>query len=111
MSSKRERLYPFYVDINVNERQTVALIPPGGMKAASVPAPVTARSAIGSMNSLCTKLADGTVHCERSFVLPRNRWAASEQAGIRAMYDKIVEADLAAVALQPVEGGRAGADR
>jgi len=106
--SKRERLYPFYIDINVNERQTVTLIPPAGMKAASVPAPVTARSAIGSMNSLCTTLADGSVRCERSYVLPRNRWAASEQAGIRAMYDKIVEADLATVALEPVEGGSPG---
>ncbi len=106
--SKRERLHPFYVDLDWNDRQTVTVVPPAGMKLASLPPPVTITSAIGSMTSRCTAQTDGSVRCERSFVVPRNRWPATEQAKIRDMYDKIVEADRTTLALQPMEGGATG---
>ena len=43
----------------------------------------------------------------RSFVhRPRNRWPATAQAEIRAMFDKVVEGDRTSVALQ--KGGPEG---
>jgi len=106
--SRGERLHPFYVDIGWNDRQTVTVVPPAGMKSASPPAPATARSAIGSLTFACSAQTDGSVRCERRFVVPRNHWTADQHAGIRAMYDKIVEADRTSVALQPEEGGATG---
>lgn len=101
--SRAERLHPFYVDIGWNDGQTVTVVPPAGMKAAPPPAPATAKSAIGSLTFSCSAQTDGSVRCERRFVVPRNRWTADQHAGIRAMYDKIVETDRTTVALQPEE--------
>lgn len=103
--SRGERLHPFYVDIGWNDGQTVTVVPPAGMKAAPLPAPATAKSAIGSLTFSCSSQADGSVRCERRFVVPRNRWPASLESAVRAMYDNIVQIDRTTVALQPVEGG------
>ncbi|HXU11087.1 MAG TPA: DUF3857 domain-containing protein [Candidatus Binatia bacterium] len=106
--SKRERLYPFYADVDWNDRQTVTVVPPAGMKGAALPAPATAKSAIGTLTFACSSQADGAVRCERRYTVPRNHWPPDQGAGIRAMFDKIVEIDRTTVALQPVEGGSPG---
>jgi hypothetical protein len=106
--SKQDRRYPFYVDLDWNERQTVTVMPPAGMKAARPPAAAAAKSAIGALFFTCASQAEGAVRCERLLMVPRNHWPADKGTGIRAMFDSIVEIDRTNVALQPVEGGSPG---
>ena len=106
--SKQERRYPFYVDLDLNERQTVTVMPPAGMKAASPPASAAAKSVLGALLFTCASQADGAVRCERQLIVPRNHWPVDKGSGIRAMFDSIVEIDRTSVAFQPVEGGSPG---
>jgi hypothetical protein len=98
--SKAARQHPFYVERGWNESQEVLIVPPAGMKAAPVPLGSTARSAIGSMSLGCVSHDEEGVLCSRQFIARRNRWAAAERESIRAMFDKIVEADRTAVSFQ-----------
>ncbi len=98
--SRGLRLHPFYVDRSRNEEQTVTVLAPAGMKAAQMPPPAVAKSAIGSLTLTCKTQEDGSVRCIRALVLPRGRYPGSEQTGVRSMFDKAVEADRTSVAFQ-----------
>ena len=106
--SRGERSYPFYVDRGWNDEQTVTVLPPAGMKAVGLPRPATAKSTIGSLVFSCSSQTDGSVLCTRRFVAPRGHWSASEQGGIRKMFDAIVEIDRTTVAFQKTEAAPAG---
>ncbi len=105
--SRGSREFPFYIDRGWNEEETVMLQPPAGMAAGQMPPPVVAKSAIGIMTTSCMSASDGAVRCSRQFVARRSRWPASEHAAIRAMYEKIVEADRSSVAFEAGEPGGA----
>jgi uncharacterized protein DUF3857/transglutaminase superfamily protein len=106
--SRRERTYPFYVDRGWNEEQTVTIVPPVGMRAADPPKPASLKSALGTLTFSCSSQADGSMRCTRRFTAPRGRWPAAEQAGIRKMFDSIVEVDRTSVAFQEEQGAAAG---
>jgi hypothetical protein len=103
--SRAARQHPFYVDRGWNLSQEVLIVPPGGMKAGSMPVGAAARSTIGSLTMSCVSRDEEGVACRRQFTARRNRWDASERDGIRAMYDKIVQADGMAVSFEAVAGG------
>ena len=109
--STGERQYPFYVGREWNDEQTVTIVPPEGMKMSQLPSPATTKSAIGTLTSSCSTQTDGSVRCVRRFVATRGRYAASEQGGIRAMYDKIVEADRNSVAFEKKTQGAGSGGR
>jgi hypothetical protein len=97
--SRASRTHPFYVDRGWNMEEAVVIQPPRpGMEAARMPPAAVAKSAIGSLSLSCSPLGDGGARCLRQFSARRNRWPATENASIRAMYDKIVEADRTTVA-------------
>jgi len=104
--SRARRVYPFFVDRGWNREESVTVVPPAGMKAAQMPPAVTAESAVGQFRLSCRPLGDGGAICKRSFVAPRGRWAASEGDDIRALFERIVEADRTTV---PLQGGAASA--
>ena len=106
--SRAIRQHPFYIDWGWSREETVVIVPPPGMAAAQMPPPSAAKSAIGSLSLSCNSQSDGAVRCWRQFTVRRNRWPADQNGSIRAMYDKIVEADRTTVALQPTEGGATG---
>jgi uncharacterized protein DUF3857 len=106
--SRGGREHPFYVDIGWNTEETVVLKAPPGMQPAQMPPPAAVKSAIGTMMLNCTSQAEGSVRCSRQFVARRNRWPATEHENIRAMFDKIIEADRTSVAF---EAGTPGGGR
>ena len=106
--SRGPRQYPFYVDRGWNEEETVTIQAPQGMKAAQAPPAHSTKSAVGNLVFTCFPQGDEAFKCARIFVARRNRWPASEQANIHAMFDKIVEADRTTVAFQQPEGGAVG---
>lgn len=106
--SRGPRQQPFYVDRGWNEEETVTIQAPQGMKTAQAPPAFSTKSVIGNLVFTCIPQGDDAFKCSRLFVARRNRWPASEQANIRAMFDKIVEADRTTVAFQQPEGGAAG---
>ncbi len=103
--SRGGRQYPFYVDRGWNEDETVVVEAPEGMAPAQMPKPVVAKSALGSFSLSCMAQGDGSIRCSRQFAARRTRLPESEQAGIRAMFDQIVEGDRTTVAFQ--NGGTA----
>lgn len=108
--SRGPRQHPFYVDRGWNREETVLIKAPGAMKVAEgkeAPA-FSTRSVIGNLILTCMPQGDEAFECSRVFVVRRNRWPASEQANIRAMFDKIVEADRTTVAFQQSEGDGVG---
>ena len=109
--STGERQYPFYVGREWNDEQTVTIVPPEGMKMSQLPSPASVKSAIGTLTSSCPTQTDGSVRCVRKFAATRGRWAASEQAGIRSMFDKIVEADRNTVAFDKKTQGTGSGGR
>jgi len=109
--SRGERQYPFYVERERIDEQTVTIVPPEGMKMSQLPSPATAKSAIGTLTSSCSTQTDGSVRCVRKFAATRGRWSPGEQNGIRAMYDKIVEADRSTVAFEKTTQKAAGGGR
>jgi hypothetical protein len=107
--SRASRLHPFFVQRGRNEEETVTIEPVEGMKAGTMPAPVIAQSQIASLSFSCASEANGGARCSRQFVERRSRAAAGSMGGIRAMYDKVVEADRTTVAFQqPEEAGAGG---
>jgi len=104
------RQQPFYLDRSSSEEEIDVIQPAGGLKAGDMPPPVIAKSEIGSLTFSCSSQDDGGARCSRQFVSRKTRVSAAAQASLRAMYDKIVEADRTAVALQsgagPAAGGR-----
>ncbi len=107
----RARQYPFSADTGWNREQIVTIIPPEGMKMTQPPKPLDAKSIIGSITFSCSAQVDGSARCTRRFTVPRGQWPASTQNGIRAMYDKIVEADRNTVAFEKKTQGAAGGGR
>ncbi len=106
--SRAQRQYPFYVGRGWNDEQTVTMVPPEGMKVSQLPAPATAKSAIGTLTLSCSTQPDGSARCVRRFVANRGRWTPTEQDDIRKMYDKIVEADRNTVAFEKKASGAGG---
>jgi hypothetical protein len=102
--SRGQRQYPFYVDRGWNEDETVIVQAPEGMKPSQAPPSFSAKSSVASHTFSCLSQDDETVKCSHAFVARRNRWPASEQANVRAMFDKIVEADRTTVAFERSEG-------
>jgi len=98
--SRGRRVHPFYVDRPWNDDETITIMPPEGMKMSQLPSPAMIKSAIGTMTFSCSSQSDGSARCVRRFVATKGRWSADEQDGIRAMYDKIVEADRNTVAFE-----------
>jgi hypothetical protein len=101
------RQHPFYVDRGWNDDETIIIRPPAGMGSAQTPPPLQARSSITSLNSSCSSQGDGSVRCTRQYVARRNRWPASELTSLRAMFERVVQADRGTVAFQ--QGGAAEA--
>lgn len=106
--SRGPRHYPFYVDRGWSREETVIIQAPREMKAAQAPPAFSTKSVIGNLVFTCIPQGDEAFKCSRIFVARRNRWPASEQANIHAMFDKIVEADRTTVAFQQPEGGATG---
>jgi len=106
--SKGSRQYPFFLRRGWSEEETVTIQPSGGMKAGTMPQAVTARSEIGSLTFSCMSQEDGGARCSRQFSARKSRVPAAYQSSIRAMFDKIVEADRTAVAFQQPEKTAAG---
>ena len=107
--SRSQRSLPFHVDRGWNDQQTVTVVPPEGMKPAGMPKPAMVKSAIGSLAFSCSSQAEGSVSCTRRFIAPRGHWPASDQDGIRKMFDSIVEIDRSSVAFKEeaaAAGGR-----
>jgi uncharacterized protein DUF3857 len=97
---RAEREHPLYVDRGRNVEQVVTILPPEGMKAMDPPLGASARSAIGNFTLRWSAGDANDMKCSRYFVAPLGRWSASDMDGVRAMYDKIVEADHGSVAFQ-----------
>ncbi len=106
--SRGPRQYPFYVDRGLSREETVIIQAPREMKAAQAPPAFSTKSVVGNLVFTCMPQGDEAFKCSRVFVTRRNRWPASEQANIRAMFDKIVEADRTTVAFQQPEAGATG---
>jgi len=108
--SRAPRQYPFYVDRGWNEEESVVIQAPEGMKPSQAPPPLNTKSAVAILTFSCMSQGEQAMRCSRAFVARRNRWPASEQANVRAMFDKIVEADRTNVAFSKSEdtttGGR-----
>jgi hypothetical protein len=107
--SRGERRHPFYVERGWNDEQVVTIVPPSGMKAAEMPLPMAARSPIASHTMSCAPGDGEEVVCTRLFTARRNRWAAEERDRLRAMFDKVLEADRMAVPLAASPGSTASA--
>ena len=107
----RTRQYPFSIDPGWSREQIVTIVPPEGMKLTQPSQPLEAKSIIGSMSFSCSAQTDGSARCTRRFTVPRGQWPASTQNGIRAMYDKIVEADRSTVAFEKTTQKGAGGGR
>jgi hypothetical protein len=104
--SRASRTHPFYVDRGWNVEESVVILPPKeGLEAASMPPIAVAKSAIGNLSLSCSPQGEGGVRCLRQFSARRNRWPATENASVRAMYDKIVQADRTTVAFAAAAGG------
>jgi hypothetical protein len=103
--SRGPRRYPFYVDRGWNEDESVVIPAPEGMKPSHAPPSSSTKSSVASHTFSCLSQDDQSVKCSHAFVARRNRWPASEQANVRAMFDKIVEADRTTVAFERSEGG------
>jgi len=106
--SRAPRQYPFYVDRGWNEDESVVIQAPQGMKPSQAPPLFSTKSSVATHTLSCTSVDDQSVKCSHLFVGRRNRWPASEQANVRAMYDKIVEADRTTVAFERSDAGAAG---
>ena len=108
--SRGARQYPFYVDRGWNEDESVVIQAPEGMKASEAPPSFNTKSVVATLTFSCMSQGEQSMRCSRTFVARRNRWPASEQANVRAMFDKIVEADRTKVAFSRAEettvGGR-----
>ncbi len=106
--SRAKRQYPFFLMRGLNSEETVSIEPPKDMKSSTMPAPALVRSEIGSLTFSCMSQDGGGARCVRQFAARKNVVPASAQDNIRAMYDKIIEADRTAVAFQQSEGGSPG---
>jgi len=106
--SRGPRQHPFYVDRGWNREEAVIVRAPASMKAGQSRPAISTKSVIGNLILTCMPQADESFECSRAFVVRRNRWPASEQANIRAMFDKIVEADRTTAAFQQPEEDGAG---
>jgi uncharacterized protein DUF3857 len=93
-----EREHPLYVDRGWNKEQIVNILPPAGMIAGEPPLGLSARSAIGNFSMRYSAGDANSVQCTGHLVASRGRWAASETDGVRAMFDKVVQADHTSVA-------------
>jgi uncharacterized protein DUF3857/transglutaminase superfamily protein len=101
------RQYPFFLQRGSNEEETDVILPVAGMKAQDMPAPVTARSEIGTLTFSCATQEDGGARCSRQFIVRKSQVPATAQNSIRAMFDKAVEADHTTVAFQQTAGSTA----
>jgi len=106
--SRAQRQYPFYVDRGWNEDESVVIQAPQGMKPSQAPPPFSTKSSVATHTFSCMSLEDKSMKCSHAFVARRNRWPASEQTNVRAMFDKIVEADRTAVAFERSDATSAG---
>jgi hypothetical protein len=106
--SRSVRQHPFYVDRGWTVTESVAIEPPAGLAAGPMPPPVAARSSLATMSLTCSAYGEGGARCERQFTARRNRLPAGEQAGARAMYDKIVQADRATIGFAPAPAAQGG---
>jgi len=106
--SRAQRQYPFYVDRGWNEDESVVIQAPQGMKPSQAPPPFSTRSSVATHTFSCMSLEDKSMKCSHAFVARRNRWPASEQTNVRAMFDKIVEADRTTVAFERSDATSAG---
>ena len=106
--SRGQRQFPLYVDRGWNEDESVVIQAPEGMKPSQAPPSLSAKSVVAIHTFSCMPLGEESVRCSHAFVARRNRWPASEQANVRAMYDKVVEADRTTVAFEQSEGTTAG---
>jgi hypothetical protein len=102
--SKAPRQYPFYIDDGWNEEETVVIDAPEGMQPASAGTPYKAQSPVGTFSLMCSAQGDGATRCSRQFIARRNRWGADQQAAIRTMFDRVIEADRSVVAFQAGAG-------
>ena len=102
--SSGTRQYPFFLMRGLNSEETVLIEPPKDMKPSGMPAPAVVRSEIGSLTLSCMSQDGGATRCVRQFAARKSVVPASAQGNIRAMYDKIVEADRTTVAFQASEG-------
>ena len=92
-----------------NEDESVVIQAPEGMKVSQAPPSFNTKSALATLTFSCMSQGEQSVRCSRAFVARRNRWPASEQTNVRAMFDKIVEADRSNVSFSKAEemtGGR-----
>ncbi len=105
--SRAARQYPFYVDRGWNEDETVTVQAPSGMQAAQTPTS-SVKSAVGTYTFSCSGQGDGSARCARQFVARRVRLPESEQTNLRAMFEKVVEADRTAVVFRRAAAGDAG---
>ena len=106
--SRAPRQFPFYVDRGWNEDESVVIQAPEGMKPSQAPPLFSTKSAVATHTFSCMSVDDKSVKCSHVFVGRRNRWPATEQANVRAMYDKIVEADRTTVAFERSDAIAAG---
>jgi len=106
--SRGNRRYPFFLQRGWNEEETEVIQPSGGMKAGTMPPPVVAKSEIGTLTFSCSAEEDGSARCTRQFVARKTQVPAAAQNNIRAMFDKIVQADRATVAFQQADASAAG---
>ena len=106
--SRAPRQYPFYVDRGWNEDESVVIQAPRGMKPSQAPPPFSTKSAVATHTFSCMSLEDQSMKCSHAFVARRNRWPTSEQTNVRAMFDKIVEADRTTVAFERSDATAAG---
>ncbi|MCI0407994.1 MAG: DUF3857 domain-containing protein [Acidobacteria bacterium] len=95
-----QREHPIFVDRGWNKEQIVDIHPPAGMTPGEPPLGLSARSAIGNFTMRYSAGDANSVKCTGHMVASRGRWAASEMDGVRAMYEKVVQADRTAVAFQ-----------
>ena len=81
---------------------------PEGMNPSQAPPSFSTRSSVATHTFSCASVDDQSVKCSHVFLGKRNRWPATEQANVRAMYDKIVEADRTTFAFERSKAGAAG---
>jgi len=106
--SHGSRRYPFFLQRGWNEEETDTILPSDGMKAGDMPPPMVARSEVGTLTFSCAAQEDGSVRCTRQYVARKTQAPPAALNNVRAMFDKIVEADRTTVAFQRSNGTAAG---
>jgi len=96
--SRAQRHIPSTSIVVWNEDESVVIRLPR-YEAIPAPPPFSTKSSVALTPSLHVP-GGQEQKCSHAFVARRNRWPASEQTNVRAMFDKIVEADRTTVAFE-----------